>query len=69
MTYDSRIVAWQDEQPFNNAVVALEEDPLINFHSKLPGVPVDEIPVGAKVEVDFIEVSPDQLIPEWKIVP
>ena len=68
VTYDSRIMAWQEEQPFNNAVVALEEDPVINFHSNLPGVPVDEVPVGATVEVDFIEVSSDQLIPEWKIV-
>ena len=62
-------MAWQDEQPFNNAVGALEEDPSINFHSNLTGVPVDEVSVGAKVKVDFIEVSPDQLIPEWKIVP
>ena len=68
ITYDSRILAWQEEQPFNNAVVALEEDPEINFFSNLPGVPVGEVSVGAAVEVDFIEVSEDQLIPEWKIV-
>ena len=68
ITYDSRIMAWQEEQPFNNAVVALEEDPEINFFSNLPGVPVGEVPVGATVEVDFIEVSDDQLIPEWKVV-
>jgi len=68
ITYDSRIMAWQEEQPFNNAVVALEEDPEINFFSNLPGIPVGEVPVGATVEVDFIEVSDDQLIPEWKVV-
>ena len=68
ITYDSRIMAWQEEQPFNNAVVALEEDPEINFFSNLPGVPVGEVPVGATVEVDFIAVSDDQLIPEWKVV-
>ena len=68
ITYDSRIMAWQEEQPFNNAVVALEEDAEINFFSTLPGVPVGEVPVGATVEVDFIEVSEDQLIPEWKLV-
>ena len=68
ITYDSRIMAWQEEQPFNNAVVALEEDPEINFFSNLPGVPVGEVPVGATVEVDFISVSDDQLIPEWKVV-
>jgi uncharacterized OB-fold protein len=68
VTYDSRTVAWHPEQPFNNAVVALEEDPVINFHSNLPGVPVDEVPVGATVEVDFVEAGPGQLIPEWRVV-
>ena len=61
-------MAWHERQPFSSAAVALEEDPEINFFSNLPGAPVNEIPVGATVEVDFIEVSPDQLIPEWKVV-
>ena len=69
VTYDSRIQAWHPEQPFNNAVIALEEDPAIKFHSNLPGVPADEVPVGAKVQVEFLEVSPGRLIPEWRIVP
>ena len=68
VTYDSRIRAWHEYQPFNNAIVALEEDGAVNFHSILPGVPPNEVPVGSKVEVDFIEVSPEQLLPEWKVV-
>ena len=32
-------------------------------------VPVDDVPVGARVEVDFQEVGPGQLIHEWRIVP
>ena len=68
VTYDSRIRAWHEYQPFNNAIVALEEDGAVNFHSNLPGVPPNEVPVGSKVEVDFIEVSPGQLLPEWKVV-
>ena len=68
VTYDSRIMAWHEEQPFNNAVISLEEDPKINFFSNLPGVPVNEVPVGAKVEVYFIAVSDDQMIPEWRVV-
>jgi hypothetical protein len=31
-------------------------------------VPVDEVPVGAKVQVEWLEVTPGQLIPEWRIV-
>ena len=61
-------MAWHEEQPFNNAVISLEEYPEINFYSNLPGIPVSEVPVGATVEVDFIAVSDDQLIPEWKVV-
>ena len=68
ITYDSRIMAWHPEQPFNNVVVALEEDRAIKFFSNLPGVPVDEVPLGSKVEVEFIEVTPGQLIPEWRVV-
>ena len=47
----------------------LGEDPAIKFLSSLPGTPVDEVPVGARVEVDFQEVAPGQLIHEWRVVP
>lgn len=67
ITDDSRIVAWQTVQPYNSAVIALEEDPAIKFFSNLPGVPVGEVPVGARVQVEFLEVAPGQLIPEWRI--
>ena len=30
--------------------------------------PFSRVPVGAMVEVDFIKVLPDQLIPECKVV-
>ena len=68
MTHQSRIQAWQEDQPYNNAVITLEEDPAIQFFSNLPGVPVDQIPVGAKVQVEFLEVEPGRLIPEWRVV-
>jgi len=66
--YDSRVVPLQADQPFNIAVIELEEDPAIKFFSHLPGVPVDQVPVGAAVQVEFQEVSPDQLIHEWRVV-
>lgn len=68
ITYDTRIRAWAPDQPFNNAVIRLEDHPEIQFFSNLPGVPVGEVPVGAKVEVEFIELEGGQWIPEWKIV-
>jgi hypothetical protein len=68
ITYDTRIRALQPDQPYNSAVITLDEDPDIRFFSMLPGVPLDEVPVGGKVEVDFIEAEPGQLIPEWRVV-
>lgn len=67
VTYDTRIRAWQADQPFNNVIIALEEDPVIKFHSNLPGEPVDNVPVGARVQVEFLELEPGITIPEWRI--
>ena len=68
VTHDTRIQAWAPDQPFNNVIIALEEDPDIQFFSNLPGVQVDEVPVGANVQVDFLELEDGVVIPEWKIV-
>ncbi len=66
--HDSRIKRLQADQPFNIAVIQLEEDPAIKFYSHLPGTPVDQVPVGGKIQVHFEEVAPGQLIHEWKVV-
>lgn len=65
--YDSRLRSFHPDQPFNIAVIALEEDPAILFLSNLPGVPADKVPVGASVWVAFQEVGPGQLIHEWQL--
>lgn len=65
---DGRLERRMLDQPYNLALVILDEDQAINFYSNLPGVPVDEVPVGAAVEVVFEEVSPGQLIHEWRVV-
>lgn len=66
--HDSRLRAWQPEQPYNLVGIELADDHAIKFISNLPGVAVHAVPVGAAVEVEFIEVSPTQLIPEWRVV-
>ncbi|MDP6102540.1 MAG: OB-fold domain-containing protein [Dehalococcoidia bacterium] len=68
VTYDSRIRRKQVDQPYNLVLITLDEDPNINFLSNLPGTPVDEVPVGAPVEVVYEEVAPGQLIQEWRVV-
>ena len=39
------------------------------MYSHLPGTPVDDVPVGATVQVEF-EVTPTtgQKVPEWRVV-
>lgn len=65
---DSHLQQRVADQPFNLAVVALDEEPRINFYANLPGTPVGEVPVGAAAEVIFDEVDPQQFVPDWRLV-
>jgi uncharacterized OB-fold protein len=66
--HDSRVKLLQERQPFNIAVIELEENPQIKFFSHLPGTPPDEVPVGAPVKVEFEATFNGQLVPEWRVV-
>lgn len=66
--YDSRVGPLQADQPFNIAVIELEDDPAIKFLSHLPGVPVEQVPVGASVVVDFQDVGEGMFVHEWRVV-
>ena len=68
VVHDSRLRVWVPQQPYNVAVIEIEEDPAINFFSNLSGTPVDQVPVGASVQVEFLETETGQKIPEWRIV-
>lgn len=69
VVYDTPVSALIPDQPFNVATISIEEEPEILMYSHLPGVPVDQVPIGAAVEVTF-EVTPatGQKVPEWRIV-
>ena len=69
VVHDSPVTMLQNDQPFNVAVIQLEEDPSINMLSHLPGTLVDEVPVGASVQVEF-EATPGtgQKVPEWRVI-
>lgn len=56
-------------QPFNVAAIALDEEPEVIMLSHLPGTAVDQVPIGAAVEVIF-ETTPatGQKVPEWRMV-
>ena len=68
VVYDCPIASLQEDQPFNLAVVTLEEDPGIQMYSSLPGTPVDDVPIGGAVEVTFEATANGQMVPEWKVV-
>ena len=68
VVHDCPIRLLQDDQPFNCAVINLDEDPGIQMYSHLPGTPVDEVPVGAAVELVFESAANGQKVPEWRVV-
>jgi len=65
---DGRLNRRMPDQPYNLAMVTLDEDPRVNFYSNLPGTSPYEVPVGAAVEVIFEAVAPGRLIHEWRVV-
>ena len=67
VVHDCPIRLLQEDQPFNVAVVMLAEDPGIQMYSHLPGTPVDQVPVGAEVEVMFEATANGQMVPEWQV--
>ena len=66
--YDSPIKELQADQPYNAAVIMLDEDNDIQMYSHLKGTPLDQVPVGGKVEVWFEPLGNGQKVPEWRIV-
>jgi uncharacterized OB-fold protein len=66
--YDTPIAELQPDQPYNCAVIDLDGAPGINVMSHLPGTPVDEVPIGAKVRLVWETTkATGQKIPEWQI--
>lgn len=68
VVYDTPVALLQEDEPFNLAVVALDDDPGVQMYSHLPGTPVDEAPIGGKVEVVFEPTANGQKVPEWRVV-
>ena len=68
ISHDSRVMMLQEIQPFNLAVIELEDAPEIKMLSHLPGTPTDEIPVGSAVQVEFEPTYNGQKVAEWRVV-
>ena len=67
--HDSRIRLLQADQPFNIAVIELQDDPDIKMFSHLPGIGADEVVIGSTVRVEFQDTeATGQKVPEWRVV-
>jgi len=68
VVYDTPVRLLQVTQPFNVAVIMLDDDPGIQMYSHLLGTPPDDVPVGASVEVFIEATANDQKVPERRVV-
>ncbi len=68
VVHDCPVRLLQEDQPFNVAIVMLDDDPDIQMFSHLPGTAEDEVPPRAAVEVIFEETANGQKVPEWRVV-
>jgi hypothetical protein len=68
VVYDSPIAVLQPDQPYNVAVISLDQAPEINMVSHLPGSKPGEVRIGAAVRLIF-QATPatGQLVPEWQV--
>ena len=64
---DGRLNRRMPDQPYNLALITLDQDTSVNFYSNLPGILPYDVPVGAAVYVVFEEVAPGQLIHDWQV--
>ena len=68
VVHDCPVRLLQEDQPFNVAAITLDDDPGIQMYSHLPGTTVDQVPVGASVEVLFEATANGQKVPEWRVL-
>lgn len=68
VVHDGPVRMLHEDQPFNVAVITLDDDPDIQMFSHLPGTPADQVPVKGAVEVIFEETANGQKVPEWRVV-
>ena len=68
VVYDSPITVLQPDQPYNVAVISLDQAPEVNMLSHLPGSKPGEVRIGAAVRLIF-QATPatGQLVPEWQV--
>ena len=66
--HQPNVAGFEDQIPYINILVELEEQPLLFMVSNLPASDLDKIKIGGQVEVYFEEVDPDTTLPQFRPV-
>ena len=68
VVYDSPVAVLQPDQPYNVAVITLDQAPEIKMLSHLPGTKPGDVRIGAAVRLMFQETrATGQQVPEWRV--
>jgi uncharacterized OB-fold protein len=62
------VAGFEDEVPYINIVVELNEQRLLFMVSNLPHADRDKVRIGGRVEVHFEERGPDLVLPQFRPV-
>ena len=69
VVYDSPVAVLQPDQPYNVAVISLDQAPGINMMSHLPGTKPGDVRIGAAVRLMFeTTLATGQKVPEWQVI-
>ncbi len=66
--HQPNVAGFENETPYVNIVVELEEQPMLFMVSNLPHAELGKIRIGGRVEVWFEERGPDIVIPQFRPV-
>jgi len=66
--HQPNIAGFEDQIPYVNILVELEEQPLLFMVSNLPGAEKDKVCIGGRVEVYFEDVNDEITLPQFRLV-
>lgn len=66
--HQPNIAGFEDQIPYVNILVELEEQPLLFMVSNLPGTERNKVHIGGRVEVYFEDVNDEITLPQFRPV-
>jgi len=66
--HQPNIAGFEDQIPYVNILVELEEQPLLFMVANLPGSERDKVRIGRRVEAYLEDVDADITLPQFRLV-